>query len=114
MEGVQDVQGEDQASRSDGSQITMPEDGHQWKKYGQKYIVRISKNRSYFKCRRSNCRVKKKVEWPPNDPSNMRIVYEGAHNHPPLSSSSDPDASGSNPDPNPYELRAQMFGQPNE
>nr|AYU71093.1 transcription factor WRKY26 [Lilium regale] len=61
----------------------IPEDGYEWRKYGQKYISSIGKNRSYFKCRDKNCRVmKKKVEWSPSDPSNLRIVYDGTHNHP--------------------------------
>lgn len=89
-------------------QLAMPEDGYEWRKYGQKYIMRIRKNRSYFKCRRNECGAKKRAEWPPYDPSNLRIVYDGAHNHPPL------EALGPDSAPNPYDLRNQLLEQPNE
>ncbi|CAD6342407.1 unnamed protein product [Miscanthus lutarioriparius] len=70
------------AEAGNGSQLVMPEDGYEWKKYGQKFIKNIQKIRSYFRCRHRLCGAKKKVEWHPRDPSgDLRIVYEGAHQH---------------------------------
>ncbi|CAN6287344.1 unnamed protein product [Urochloa humidicola] len=65
-----------------GSQLVMPEDGYEWKKYGQKFIKNIQKKRSYFRCRHKLCGVKKRVEWHPSDPAaDLRVFYEGAHQH---------------------------------
>ncbi|PKU68930.1 hypothetical protein MA16_Dca002198 [Dendrobium catenatum] len=36
---------------------------------------------SYFKCVNKNCKARKKVDWPPNEPNNIDISYEGDHNH---------------------------------
>ncbi|XP_039783154.1 WRKY transcription factor 28-like [Panicum virgatum] len=88
----------------------MPEDGYEWKKYGQKFIKNIQKFRSYFRCRHRLCGAKKKVEWHPSDPSGaLRVVYEGAHQHgsPPSSSAAAGAAAGAS---NKYELGAQYFG----
>jgi len=93
-----------------GSQLVMPEDGYEWKKYGQKFIKNIQKFRSYFRCRHRLCGAKKKVEWHPSDPSGaLRVVYEGAHQHgsPPSSSAAAGAAAGAS---NKYELGAQYFG----
>ncbi|CAL4943495.1 unnamed protein product [Urochloa decumbens] len=93
-----------------GNQLVMPEDGYEWKKYGQKFIKNIQKIRSYFRCRNKLCGAKKKVEWHPSDPSGaLRIVYDGAHQHgsPPPSSSAAGGAAS-----NKYELGAQYFGGP--
>ncbi|KAI4966648.1 probable WRKY transcription factor 2 [Hordeum vulgare subsp. vulgare] len=94
-----------------GSQpLVMPEDGYQWKKYGQKFIKNIQKIRSYFRCRDRRCGAKKKVEWQPGDPS-LRVVYDGAHQHgSPSSSSSHGGGGGQDGDGNRYELSAQYFG----
>jgi hypothetical protein len=38
--------------------------------------------RSYFRCRHKRCSAKKKVEWLPSDAGgDLRIVYEGVHQH---------------------------------
>ncbi|CAL4918205.1 unnamed protein product [Urochloa decumbens] len=96
------------AEAGNGSQLVMPEDGYEWKKYGQKFIKNIQKIRSYFRCRNKLCGAKKKVEWHPSDPNRaLRIVYDGAHQHgSPPSSSSAAAAAASNK----YELGAQYFG----
>uniref|UniRef100_A0ACD6A7I7 Uncharacterized protein n=1 Tax=Avena sativa TaxID=4498 RepID=A0ACD6A7I7_AVESA len=91
-------------------QLVMPEDGYQWKKYGQKFIKNIQKIRSYFRCRDKRCAAKKKVEWHPGDPS-LRIVYEGAHQHGSPSSSTG-GGQGEGGVGNRYELSAQYFGGP--
>ncbi|KAF0923783.1 hypothetical protein E2562_006739 [Oryza meyeriana var. granulata] len=85
----------------DGVQLVMPEDGYEWKKYGQKFIKNIQKNRSYFRCRDQRCGAKKKVEWHPHDPTlNLRVVYDGAHHH------GSPSAAAANQ----YDLSTQYFG----
>lgn len=90
-----------------GGQLVMPEDGYQWKKYGQKFIKNIQKIRSYFRCRDKRCAAKKKVEWQPGDPS-LRIVYDGAHQH----GSPSGDQGAGDGTGNRYELSAQYFGGP--
>ncbi|PAN45829.1 hypothetical protein PAHAL_9G145800 [Panicum hallii] len=96
------------AEAGNGSQLVMPEDGYEWKKYGQKFIKNIQKIRSYFRCRHRLCGAKKKVEWHPSDPSGaLRVVYEGAHQHGSPPSSSAAAAGGAS---NKYELGAQYFG----
>ncbi|XP_066386582.1 WRKY transcription factor 71-like [Miscanthus floridulus] len=97
-----------------GSQLVMPEDGYEWKKYGQKFIKNIQKIRSYFRCRHRLCGAKKKVEWHPRGPSgDLRIVYEGAHQHgAPEEAAAIPGAQlqGGGASYNRYELGAQYFG----
>ncbi|XP_043693526.1 probable WRKY transcription factor 12 [Telopea speciosissima] len=73
--------------------LVIPEDGHGWKKYGQKFIKTIRKNRSYFKCHKRNCRAKKRVEWSTSKPKNIRISYEGAHTHSPSTDPQKPASS---------------------
>ncbi|TVU45827.1 hypothetical protein EJB05_05330, partial [Eragrostis curvula] len=98
------------AETGNGSQLVMPEDGYEWKKYGQKFIKNIQKIRSYFRCRHKSCGAKKKVEWDPSHAgSDMRIVYDGAHQHgdPPSATGGQGGGGGAG---NQYELRAQYFG----
>ncbi|CAN6298371.1 unnamed protein product, partial [Urochloa humidicola] len=102
---------------SNVSQLVIPEDGYEWKKYGQKFIKNIQKNRRYFRCRHKLCGVKKRVEWHPNDPAgDLRIVYEGAHQHgsdaaPPSAQRADGGGGGAAASAsNQYELGAQYFG----
>uniref|UniRef100_A0ACD5X5R1 Uncharacterized protein n=1 Tax=Avena sativa TaxID=4498 RepID=A0ACD5X5R1_AVESA len=94
-----------------GEQLVMPEDGYQWKKYGQKFIKNIQKIRSYFRCRDKRCAAKKKVEWHPGDPS-LRVVYEGAHQHgsPSSTGGGQGEGDGGGGVGNRYELSAQYFG----
>ncbi|KAI4304857.1 hypothetical protein MLD38_040318 [Melastoma candidum] len=97
-------------SRSSG--IELPEDGFEWKKYGQKFIKNISKLRAYYKCARAGCSVKKKVEWAESEPNNLRITYEGGqHIHNTTSQEAGPSRSGgSSSDANRYNLIIQAFG----
>ncbi|KAL6637191.1 hypothetical protein ACP70R_024763 [Stipagrostis hirtigluma subsp. patula] len=108
------VEEEAPSETGSGSQLLeMPEDGYEWKKYGQKFIKNIQKIRSYFRCRHKLCGAKKKVEWHPSDPGGgLRVVYEGAHQHgtPPSSSAAGDDQGAGGAAANQYELRAQYFG----
>ncbi|KAK4780059.1 hypothetical protein SAY87_016165 [Trapa incisa] len=86
----------------------LPEDGHEWKKYGQKLIRTIGKHRSYFICQRANCKAKKRVEWSPLEPDDLKVVYVGTHTH------EGPDQAGpgsiSSVDANRYNLLTQVLG----
>ncbi|PKU68937.1 putative WRKY transcription factor 26 [Dendrobium catenatum] len=61
--------------------IVIPKDDYKWDKHGQKFIISIQKNRSYFRCANRNCKARKKVDWPPNELDSLYISYEGDHNH---------------------------------
>uniref|UniRef100_A0A804M1Q0 WRKY domain-containing protein n=4 Tax=Zea mays TaxID=4577 RepID=A0A804M1Q0_MAIZE len=104
------------AEAGNGRQLVMPEDGYEWKKYGQKFIKNIQKMRSYFRCRHRLCGAKKKVEWHPRDPGgDLRIVYDGAHQHGPPPLAAPPGGhgqmqGGGASDSNRYELCTQYFG----
>ncbi|XAR59922.1 hypothetical protein NMG60_11033103 [Bertholletia excelsa] len=98
---------EEQEVERSNNRVVVPDDGFEWKKYGQKFIRSINKNRIYYKCQKSHCKAKKKAEWSSSDPDNLRVVYEGDHNHedpPPANSSQEPS--------NPYNLYTQVFGDP--
>lgn len=105
---------EEQEKDLRGHRLVLPEDGFEWKKYGQKFIKTIRKFRSYFKCQDSGCIAKKRAEWCTSDPTNIRIVYDGNHTHDGSSSSSAdrPRRGSSNTasDANQYNLLTQVFG----
>ncbi|KAI0498486.1 hypothetical protein KFK09_019374 [Dendrobium nobile] len=75
------VQEQNIALASSNSLVVIPEDDYKWNKYGQRYIKSLQKNRSYFRCVYNICKARKKVDWPPNEPNNLDISYEGDHNH---------------------------------
>ncbi|KAA8517710.1 hypothetical protein F0562_015184 [Nyssa sinensis] len=58
-----------------------PEDGYNWRKYGQKQVKGSENPRSYYKCTNPNCPTKKIVEST-LDGHITEIVYKGSHNHP--------------------------------
>ncbi|PPD80090.1 hypothetical protein GOBAR_DD22967 [Gossypium barbadense] len=57
-------------------------DGYNWRKYGQKQVKGSEFPRSYYKCTRPGCPVKKKVERS-LDGQVTEIIYKGQHNHQP-------------------------------
>lgn len=75
------------SSMSDSSAgITMkecPDDGFNWRKYGQKQVKGSEFPRSYYKCTHPGCPVKKKVERSLDDDHVVAIIYKGQHNHQP-------------------------------
>nr|QWQ79558.1 WRKY transcription factor protein 40 [Zanthoxylum armatum] len=88
--------------------LVLPEDGYEWKKYGQKFIKNIGKFRSYFRCQMANCIAKKRAEW--STSTDIRIVYDGVHTHY-GSSTTRPGSSGSSSNAaNQYNLLTQVFG----
>jgi len=55
-------------------------DGYNWRKYGQKHVKGSDFSRSYYKCTRPNCPVKKKLERS-LEGHVTAIIYKGEHNH---------------------------------
>jgi len=58
------------------------EDGHVWRKYGQKEIQNSPYPRSYYRCTHSSgqgCKAKRQVQRSETDPSKHIIAYYGEH-----------------------------------
>ncbi|GMY08391.1 putative WRKY transcription factor 70 [Fagus crenata] len=58
------------------------DDGHAWRKYGQKEILNAKHPRSYFRCTRKHdqgCRATKQVQRMENDPQMYQTTYIGHH-----------------------------------
>ncbi|KAM6600253.1 hypothetical protein CsatA_019862 [Cannabis sativa] len=58
------------------------EDGHSWRKYGQKDILGANHPRSYFRCthrKTQGCLATKQVQRSDQDPSFVDITYKGHH-----------------------------------
>ncbi|XP_031249600.1 probable WRKY transcription factor 4 isoform X1 [Pistacia vera] len=106
-----DDQNEEQEMEQRGNiRLNLPEDGYEWKKYGQKFIRGIGKFRSYFKCQKANCMAKKKAEWCPSEPGKVRIVYENPHSHGSNNSSGAAGSPQSSNNANQYNLLTQVLG----
>ncbi|KAL1545382.1 WRKY DNA-binding transcription factor 70-like [Salvia divinorum] len=58
------------------------EDGHAWRKYGQKAILNAKHPRSYFRCTHKfdqGCQASKQVQQTQDDPPLYRTTYNGQH-----------------------------------
>ncbi|WVZ07969.1 hypothetical protein V8G54_021315 [Vigna mungo] len=57
------------------------DDGHQWRKYGQKEILNAKFPRSYFRCthRDQGCQATKQVQRVQEDPILYKTIYYGEH-----------------------------------
>ncbi|CAL5192484.1 unnamed protein product [Lathyrus oleraceus] len=58
------------------------EDGHQWRKYGQKTILNTKFPRNYYRCTHKieqGCKATKQVQKIQEDPSLFKTVYYGHH-----------------------------------
>ncbi|GJN34170.1 hypothetical protein PR202_gb22814 [Eleusine coracana subsp. coracana] len=58
------------------------DDGHSWRKYGQKPILGSKYPRSYYRCRHRHsqgCKAMKKVQRANDDPTLFDVMYFGAH-----------------------------------
>ncbi|KAK2641548.1 hypothetical protein Ddye_023311 [Dipteronia dyeriana] len=115
-EGLNREDEQDMERRS--HRLKLPEDGYEWKKYGQKFNKNIGKFRSYFKCQRENCMAKKRAEWSSRSDGELgeiRIVYDGVHSHDQHSSSSSASnsqgTSTSSSNANQYNLLTQVQGE---
>ncbi|XP_042400143.1 probable WRKY transcription factor 12 isoform X2 [Zingiber officinale] len=65
------------------SDVDVLDDGYKWRKYGQKLVKNTQYPRSYYRCTRANCRVKKRIERLPEDQRMVITTYEGRHIHSP-------------------------------
>lgn len=63
------------------TEMDVLEDGYRWRKYGQKIVRNNPFPRSYYKCTRGDCGVRKHVERSGKDTSCVVATYEGVHNH---------------------------------
>uniref|UniRef100_A0A804JR08 WRKY domain-containing protein n=1 Tax=Musa acuminata subsp. malaccensis TaxID=214687 RepID=A0A804JR08_MUSAM len=108
--GGTDTDKKEQPIPTVNKQPSIPEDGYEWNKYGQKYIKNIRKIRSYYRCRRKECNARKRLEWSPANPTILRVIYDGMHDH---RSPSDAEQVHS-VDVNQYELGNQVLGQLND
>nr|QRX38902.1 transcription factor WRKY5 [Lilium regale] len=75
------------------SEVDVLDDGYKWRKYGQKVVKNTQHPRSYYRCVRDNCRVKKRVERLAEDPRMVITTYEGRHAHSPPRDEDEPEAS---------------------
>ncbi|KAL7114864.1 hypothetical protein ACP275_04G148700 [Erythranthe tilingii] len=67
-----------QVQRKDTS--FLEDDGHEWRKYGEKEVLGSKHPRSYFKCtHKIGCRARKHVQKIQDDPPLFRTTYEGQH-----------------------------------
>lgn len=57
------------------------DDGHQWRKYGQKEILNAKFPRNYYRCthRDQGCSAKKQVQRVEEDPILYKTIYHGDH-----------------------------------
>ncbi|CAN7097365.1 unnamed protein product [Brassica rapa subsp. narinosa] len=58
-----------------------PNDGHRWRKYGQKIVKGNPNPRSYYKCSHKGCIMKKHVERAADDLRMLLVTYYGKHGH---------------------------------
>ncbi|XP_051143570.1 WRKY transcription factor 55 [Andrographis paniculata] len=59
-----------------------PDDGHTWRKYGQKEILGSIYPRSYYRCTHQKfygCPAKKLVQRLDQDPRTFKVTYRGSH-----------------------------------
>ncbi|XP_075476385.1 putative WRKY transcription factor 30 [Primulina tabacum] len=67
---------------------TQLDDGHSWRKYGQKDILRSEYPREYYRCTHGKgCLARKQVQRSDEDPTAYEVAYKGhhtCHNNPPI------------------------------
>ncbi|XP_073286961.1 probable WRKY transcription factor 41 [Primulina huaijiensis] len=83
---------EDQACRISGSKgvprwtqretakETQLDDGHRWRKYGQKDSLRSKNPRGYYRCTQGKgCLARKQIQRSDEDPTTFEVTYKGLH-----------------------------------
>ncbi|XP_023772872.1 probable WRKY transcription factor 70 [Lactuca sativa] len=58
------------------------DDGHAWRKYGQKVILNAKHQRNYYRCTHKTdqgCRATKQVQMTEDEPPQYKITYSGHH-----------------------------------
>lgn len=63
------------------SEVDVVNDGYRWRKYGQKFVKGNANPRSYYRCSKAGCSVKKHVERASHDAKVVITTYEGQHDH---------------------------------
>ncbi|XP_065848643.1 probable WRKY transcription factor 32 [Euphorbia lathyris] len=56
-------------------------DGYRWRKYGEKQMKSSKSSRSYYRCSRSDCHAKKKVQHCDQSGHVIDVIYTGHHDH---------------------------------
>uniref|UniRef100_A0A803L3I8 WRKY domain-containing protein n=2 Tax=Chenopodium quinoa TaxID=63459 RepID=A0A803L3I8_CHEQI len=60
----------------------LTDDGHAWRKYGQKGILNTNYPRNYYRCTHKNdqnCQALKQVQQISENPTKYKIIYQGQH-----------------------------------
>ncbi|KAL6846406.1 hypothetical protein ACP4OV_023854 [Aristida adscensionis] len=68
--------------RSTGGSDNPVDDGHSWRKYGQKEILGAKNPRGYYRCTHRHsqgCQATKQVQRTDNDPALFDVIYHGEH-----------------------------------
>lgn len=63
------------------SEVDFVNDGHRWRKYGQKMVKGNTNPRHYYRCSYLGCPAKRRIERSPREPKNVISTYEGQHDH---------------------------------
>ncbi|KAK3133120.1 hypothetical protein QOZ80_6AG0532590 [Eleusine coracana subsp. coracana] len=77
----EEEENDDEAS-GEGEGVWPVDDGHSWRKYGQKPILGGKYPRSYYRCRHRHsqgCKAMKKVQRANEDPTLFDVMYFGTH-----------------------------------
>lgn len=78
------------------------DDGHSWRKYGQKDILGAKHPRAYYRCTHrnsQNCPATKQVQRTDDDPSLFDVVYHGEHTCRPSAAGAGPRRAPPHPHP---------------
>ncbi|CAN0879017.1 Probable WRKY transcription factor 26 [Linum grandiflorum] len=63
------------------SEVDVLDDGHHWRKYGQKLVKESLLPRIYYRCTYGGCIVRKHVQRDSKNPEFVMTTYDGIHNH---------------------------------
>ncbi|KAF8066460.1 hypothetical protein N665_1155s0012 [Sinapis alba] len=93
-----------------------PDDGFQWRKYGQKVVTGNANPRSYYRCTYTECKVRKHVERSADNVNFVVATYNGMHEHVPppehISKSGAKNQSGSSMSQDPINQTLELVRPP--